>query len=158
MSEDTNHPNRFLITMAWATMLCVSLLPNALLHEFGGGTPAWLGWAKIGLLLAIAVSTLFWKALRPLRHFFLLLLAIFVGEELVSRLTGTSFWQGWFGGIGATFTLDMLGIQLERLIVSLLVIGVLLVLGYRRKDFFLRLGKLNAPIKPVRWLGFPKTI
>ncbi|MBN1259336.1 MAG: CPBP family intramembrane metalloprotease, partial [Anaerolineae bacterium] len=42
------------------------------------------------------------------------------------------------------------------LIVSLLMIGALLALGYRRTDFFLTPGKLNAPITPVRWLGFPK--
>jgi hypothetical protein len=43
-----------------------------------------------------------------------------------------------------------------RLIVSLLVIAALFALGYRRADFFLVRGKLDAPIKPVPWLGFPK--
>jgi hypothetical protein len=50
----------------------------------------------------------------------------------------------------------MLGIQLGRLLVSLIVIGVLFSLGYRRRDFFLVPGRLRAPMKPVRWLGFPK--
>jgi hypothetical protein len=81
----------------------------------------------------------------------LILLVIFAGEELVSQLTDSALWQGWFGGAGAPFTLDMLGIQLGRLAVSLLVIG------YRRRDFFLVRGRLDAPIKPVSWLGFPKS-
>jgi hypothetical protein len=50
----------------------------------------------------------------------------------------------------------LLGIQLGRLIVSLVVIAVLLALGYKRRDFFLVPGKLVAPIKPVPWLGFPR--
>lgn len=36
------------------------------------------------------------------------------------------------------------------------MIGVMLVLGYRRADFFLTRGRLDAPIEPVKWLGFPK--
>jgi len=155
MTEKPILSNRFLITAAWAIMLVVSILPNALLHELTGGAPAWLGWAKIGLLAALAVTTLFWQALRPLRNFTLLLLAIFGLEMLVGLLTGSALWQGWFGGADAPFTSSMLGIQLGRLIVSLLMIGVLLLLGYRRADFFLTRGKLDAPIEPVRRLGFP---
>ena len=93
--------------------------------------------------------------MRPLRNFILLLLAIFGFEMLVGQLTGSTLWQGWFGGADAPFTSSMLGTQLGRLIVSLLMIGVLLFLGYRRTDFFLTRGKLDAPIEPVRWLGFP---
>jgi len=148
--------DRFLITAAWAIMLVVSILPNALLHELAGGAPAWLGWAKIGLLAALVVITLFWQTLRPLRNLFLLLLAMFGFEMLAGMLTGSALWHGWFGGTNAPFTESMLGTQLGRLIVSLLMIGVLLLLGYRHTDFFLTRGKLDAPIEPVRWLGFPK--
>jgi len=91
------------------------------------------------------VVTLFWQALRPLRNFILLLLAIFGFEMVVGRLTGSALWQGWFGGADAPFTTSMLGAQLGRLIVSLLMIGVLLLLGYRRTDFFLTRGQLDAP-------------
>jgi membrane protease YdiL (CAAX protease family) len=152
----TTSSNRSKIVLAWAVMLCVSVLPNALLHELAGGAPAWLKWAKIGLLAALAAATLVASTLRPLRRYFLILLAIFAGEGLVSRLAGTPFWQVWFGGEGASFAASMLGTQLGRLLVSLLVIGVLLALGYRRADFFLVRGRLDAPIKPVPWLGFPK--
>ncbi|MBN1874425.1 MAG: CPBP family intramembrane metalloprotease [Anaerolineae bacterium] len=148
--------NRFLLLVAWIIMLVVSILPNVLLHELAGGNPAWLSWAKIGLLVVLSAVAFFWKPLRPLRNFLLLLLAIFVTELLVSQLTGSILWQGWFGGADAPFTSNMLGTQLGRLIVSLLMIGVLLLLGYRRADFFLTRGQLDAPIAPVRWLGFPK--
>jgi hypothetical protein len=155
MTEKTPLSNRFLIIIAWATMLVVSMLPNALLYELGGGMPDWLSWAKIGLLTVLAAAAFFWRPLRPLRNYFLLLLAIFVSETLVGLLTSSALWRGWFGGSSAPFTTSMLGAQLSRLIVSLLMIGVLFALRYRRADFFLTLGKLDAPITPVRWLGFP---
>lgn len=156
MTEKLVSSTRFLIRAAWAIMLAVSPLPNVLLHELAGGSPAWLGWAKIGLLAGLAVTTLLWQALRPLRNFILLLLAIFLAEMLVGLLPGSTLWQGWFGGADAPFTTSMLGTQLVRLIVSLLVIGVLLLLGYQRTDFFLTRGQLDAPVEPVHWLGVSK--
>lgn len=146
-------PKPTLTHIAWAVMLLLSMLPNALLHEFGGGAPPWLIWAKLGLLGALIVMTFFWQALRPLRNYFILLLAIFASEGLIGQLTASTLWQSWFNG--ATFTASMLSVQLGRLIVSLLLIGVLLALGYRRRDFFLTRGQLDAPITPVPRLGFP---
>jgi membrane protease YdiL (CAAX protease family) len=158
MSERLSSTNRIVIITAWVVMLCVSILPNALLHELAGGSPAWLVWAKIGMLAMCAGTAFFWMPLHPLRSYFLILLAILAGEELVSHLTASTTWQGWFGGPGAPFARSMLGTQLGRLIVALWMIGVLLALGYRRKDFFLARGRLDAPIAPVRWLGFPKPV
>lgn len=153
--QGTGAPALWVTITAWAVMLGVSVLPNALLHELAGGSPSWLKWAKMGLLLAVTTAT-FWRPLRPLRHFVLIMLAIFVSEELVSRLTGSGLWQSWFGGVGAPFVWSMLSTQLGRLAVSLLMIGILLALRYRRADMFLVCGQLDAPITPVRWLGFSK--
>lgn len=50
----------------------------------------------------------------------------------------------------------MLGIQLQRLAVTLVVLAALLLMGYRRRQFFLVRGQLDAPIEPVRWLGYNK--
>jgi membrane protease YdiL (CAAX protease family) len=156
MTEKSPSSNRFLLSAAWLIILVVSMLPNALFHELAGGSPTWLRWGKIGLLVVLSAVALFWKPLHPLCDFILLLLAIFVSELMVSQLTGSVLWQGWFGGPDAPLTSSMLGTQLGRFIVSLLMIGVLFLLGYRRSDFFLARGQLNAPITPVRWLGFPK--
>ncbi|MFZ5916501.1 MAG: CPBP family intramembrane glutamic endopeptidase [Chloroflexota bacterium] len=156
MNRDHAHPSRLLVGSAWAIMLLVSLLPNILWHELAGGDTRWLFGVKVALLAVLVVITFFWKPIRPLRNFILLLLVIYLAEELIARLTALPFWQGWFGRLGAPFTVSMLGIQLGRLLVSLLLIGVLLALGYRRADFFLVRGQVDAPIEPVRWLGFPK--
>jgi membrane protease YdiL (CAAX protease family) len=137
-------------------MLGVSLLPNILWHELTGGGTRWLFWTKVAFLVGVVGVSVAWKPIRALRNFALLLLAIYVAEELVAQLTALPFWQGWFGGAGVSFAVGMAGVQLGRLLVSLLMIGVLLALGYRRADFFLVRGQVDAPIKPVRWLGFPK--
>jgi membrane protease YdiL (CAAX protease family) len=151
-------PRLSLTVVAWAVTLGVSLLPNAILHEAGAGSPEWLKWAKMGTLAALAGATFTWQDLRPLRRFFALFLALFALEEGAARLTATGAWSALFGGAGAPFARAMLGEQLGRLLVALPMIGVLLALGYRRADFFLTRGRLDAPIEPVPWLGFPRPV
>lgn len=148
---------RFLITAAWVIMLLVSILPNILWYELvSHSIPAWLIWVKLGLLILLALVGLFWKSLRPLRPFIFILIFLFVIEEAVGQFVKFPFLQKLFGSGNAPFTQSMLGIQLSRLIISVLMIGALSLLGYSRRQFFLTRGDLKAPITPVRWLGFPK--
>jgi hypothetical protein len=149
---------RLVIVSAWAITLLTGFLPDILWHELAGGSTRWLFWAKVALLAVLVVVTSVWRPIRPLRNLVVLLLAIYLAAELVAQLTALPFWQDWFGGAGASFAVSMLGTQLGRLMVSLLLIAVLLALGYRRPDFFLVRGQLDAPIEPVRWLGFPKPV
>ena len=132
--------------LSWAVMLAVSVLPDALLHELTGASPEWLKWAKIGLLAAAAALTFLWAQVRPLRIFFVILLAIFAAEEAATWLGATAAWQARFSASGS-FVNDMLGVQLLRLLVSLALIGVLLGLGLRRAQFFLMRGQLDAPLR-----------
>lgn len=149
---------RPVIPVAWAVMLLVSLLPNIVWQEVLGREPAgWLTWAKFALLAAVIVAGLVWNPLRPLRFFALILIVVFAAEELVlGTLSSSAVWREWFGGPNAPFVQNMLGIQLGRLLVTGIVIGALFLLGYRRRESFLVRGRLDAPIKPVPWLGFPK--
>ncbi len=153
MNEQPKDPLRFLTLTAWTVMFLVSMLTDALLHEFGSGIPAWLIWAKSGLLATLAVTAILYKPLRLLRNFALIMLVILFSQELVAYVTRLPFWQKNFSG---TFPPEMMGIQLGRLMVSFLVICALLILGYRRQDFFLVRGQIDAPVQPVRWLGITK--
>ena len=155
-TQSSIRPKLSLAVVAWAVMLAVSVLPNALWHELAGASPSWLTGAKMSVLGVMVAATLFWKNIRPLRNFFIILLAIYVIEEAVTWLRASAIWQGWFGTADAPFIVRMWSTQLGRLLVSLAMIGVLLALGYRRADFFLVRGQLDAPIEPVRWLGFPR--
>ncbi len=142
--------------IAWGILLAASLLPNILVKELAGIDTSWMLMVKVVLLAAGVGLTFFVAVLRPLRNFMLILIAIFLFEFAVSLLEVTQIWTGWFGSGNAPFTTDMLGIQFGRLIVSLLVIGAMFALGYRRQQFFLARGDLSAPITPVPVLGFPK--
>jgi hypothetical protein len=64
----------------------------------------------------------------------ILLAAIYVIEMGVSRAAQLPFWQALFGGDNLSFTTNMLGTQLERLVVALLMIVVLLLLGFTRSS------------------------
>ncbi|MEP7355749.1 MAG: CPBP family intramembrane glutamic endopeptidase [Anaerolineales bacterium] len=150
-------PRLSLSLAAWAVMLAVSVLPDALLDMFAVASPPWLIWAKLGLLAVAAAGTFAWSALRPLRNFFLILLAILAAELAVTRLGAAALLSRWLGG-DTSFAMSMLNTQLQRLGVSLFLICVLLALGFHRTEFFLRRGRLEAPIAPVPWLGFTRPI
>ena len=155
---NSEHPNTRslpLAPLAWATMLLVSILPNIIFQEIFSLNTTSLIWFKIGLLVIFTVISMIWQPIRPLRNYFIILLAIFFLEDIVSRVTTLSFWQNWFGAADAAFTTSMFGTQLKRFIVAMLIILVLFLLLYKRKDFFLVLGQVDAPVKPVKLPGFP---
>jgi len=153
---DTNTPPRSTLISAWIITLLVSLFPTILWVELVNENTRWLFWARLALLGGLALASLFWEGVKPLRKFILILLSIILLEEGSSLLAGQAFWQNWFGRGDEPFVVNMFGIQMRRLIVSLILIGFMLALGYSRRQIFLRCGNLKAPITPVRWLGFPK--
>lgn len=149
--------NRDLTLLAWVVTLLISTLPEIIWIELTGDSPVWLAYAKMGLLLALTLATLVWQPVRPLRNFFLIMFAFFGLMELRLRLNFT--WpalQALFGN--TVFDERMQAEQIGKLAVALLMIVALLVLGYKRRNFFLTRGNLRAPIEPVRLLGFPKPV
>lgn len=146
-----------LTSVAWVVTILISALPDIAWVELSGSIPSWLTPAKMILLLALALAAFGWKALRPLRNYFIVMLAFFGLFELSHRIDFTiPALQSFFGG--SVFDVRMQAEQTGKLAVSLAMIGTLLVLGYRRRDFFLTRGDWRAPIEPVRLLGFPRPI
>ena len=143
-------------TLAWLIMVLASMLPDVILNEVVHLQVSWLYYAKFGILLLAAASTFFFTSARPLRNFTFILLGLYLVEELVARFTAAPFWKAHFATFQAPFSVTMAGEQIGRLIAAFLMIAILLVMGYNRKDIFLSPGKLNARMQPVRWLGFPK--
>jgi hypothetical protein len=147
--------NRALTGLAWGVTLLVSSVPDIAWAELAGGTPGWLIVAKLGLLCMLSLTALVWRPLRPLRNYVVILLAFFGLAELRPRLNfSLPALQALFGG--SAFDLRMQAEQTGKLAVALAMIGLLLLLGYRRRDAFLARGDLRAPIEPVPALGFPK--
>jgi membrane protease YdiL (CAAX protease family) len=146
---------RSLTIAAWSITLFASLLPTIVVAEIIGAATGWLFWARVGVLAGMVVLSFVIPLLRPLRSFMILLAAIYLLEMAASRATALPFWQAIFGGDNVSFTTNMFGIQIKRVVVALLMIGVLLLLGFSRKQFFLVRGDLRAPVDPVRLRGFP---
>ncbi len=147
--------SRRLTILAWVVVILLSTLPDIAFDQLAGGVPAWLSFAKMGLVLFLALAAFVWNPLRPLRNFFIAMLAFF-GLLQLRPLIDFSCppLQALFGG--NVFDARMQAEQTGKLVVSGLMIAVLLVLGYKRGDFFLTRGDLHAPMEPVPLMGFPK--
>jgi len=149
--------NRNLTTLAWVVTIVISVLPDIALNELANGDRTWLTFTKMALLLVLALAAFIWKPLRPLRNYFVAMFAFFGLSELRLHLNFTlPALQSLFGG--SVFDERMQAEQIGKLAVSLAMIAVLLLLGLKRRDFFLARGDLCAPIEPVRLLGFTKPV
>jgi hypothetical protein len=143
------------IRLAWTVVLLISAVPAVLSTELTGDSPPWLPAAQIGVLIAVLLGGLVWPVARALRRFALAMIALLLLLEMLARLDLT--WmplQSLFGG--TAFDARMQAEQTGKFLVTLTMIGVLLLLGYRRRDFFLAVGDFRAPMRPVRLLGFPR--
>lgn len=147
--------NRRLSLAAWAVTILISVLPDIIWIELLHANPAGLPYAKMGILVVLAIAAALWRPLRPLRNFFIAMFAFFGLSILRLKVDFTlPALQSLFGH--NVFDVRMQAEQIGKLAVSLATIGVLLILGYKRREFFLARGDLRAPIEPVRVLGFPK--
>ena len=144
-----------LTVVAWVVTILISTVPDILWTTLGGGDVTPLTWAKMGLLLSLALVSVVWTPLRPLRNYFIAMLAFFSLFLVIRRVDFT--WPALQNLLsGSVFDERMQAEQTGKLVVSLGMVVVLLLLGLRRRDFFLTRGNLRAPITPVRLLGFPK--
>ncbi|OGN88735.1 MAG: hypothetical protein A2Y88_13175 [Chloroflexi bacterium RBG_13_48_10] len=148
---DTNQPTSTKVSLSlftWIVVLLVSDLPNAIWQSLCGTPPAWLFWIKIGLLLTIILISLAWKPIQIVRPYFILLLVLMLALWGMSWLMGTAAYLQWQNQVG--WVAAMAGFQLLKLAVAFIMIMVLLLMGRRRKEFFLTRGELGAPIKPSK--------
>jgi hypothetical protein len=145
-----------MVFSAWLATLLASALPEILLHELGIAAPDWLVWLKLGALGALLILSLIWKRIRPLSPFFVVLFALLFGTWIMDRFQSTAFFKSWERG--SSYAGGMSAFMLIELVFALVMIAVLLLLGYRRKDFFFARGTSRAKAERVRWLGMDKSI
>jgi hypothetical protein len=145
-----------LIAIAWLAMVLIPLA-NIIGQEILSIDTSWTLWVGMGTWTALLALTFVWATLKPLRGYFLIMLIIAVFDVWLRPLvTGTTIWQGWFGDPDASWALDQLGRQLGRLAVALIILLALVLMGLKRRDFFLVKGQVDAPVEPIRWLGVRK--
>ena len=151
-SNNSKHGSSSLTVVAWLIALLVSTLPNAVWQSLAGTAPSCLLWVKVGLLVVLIILTFGWERIRPLRLFFLMLLVLVPAYQwLAAWLPTLLLWKQWFGQaewIGGTAV-----IQLIKIGVAFLMMGILFLTGRQRRDYFLTRGELDAPAESIRWLG-----
>lgn len=142
-----------LIVIAWLAMVLVPLA-DIIGQEVLSIDTSWTLWVSMGMWAALLALTFVWATVKPLRRYFLFMLILMVFDVWLRPLvTGSTVWQGWFGDPDVSWALHQLGRQLGRLAVALIILLALVLMGLKRRDFFLVKGQLDAPVEPVRWLG-----
>jgi membrane protease YdiL (CAAX protease family) len=146
------------ILIAWTMILLVSLLPDILFRELTGSLPAWVYWAKVGVMLVLLLASLLWKRIRRLWLFAAVLLAVYLLERSVGRFFQFLNYTNWLAS-ASPFVQNIGSVQIPRLATGILLVLIMLALLRRSERFFLVKGKLDAlaaPIpllfsKPVKW-------
>ncbi len=143
--------NPFLFNTVWIVLL-LTIVPEIILRAFLNVDTSWMLAAKIIGLGALVGLTFGWSAIRPLRSFLVILLLIYAVEAWLfgSIISTLPFYTHTFGTGEAA---ALFGERLLRMGAIAVVLVALLVMGFKRKDFFLTVGNIRAPIEPVKWLG-----
>jgi hypothetical protein len=142
-----------LLTLAWAATVFASLLPLKVWTIFSTGGPEPAVWFQLGALTGLLIVSLLYTPARVLRGYLFLLLAIVLSDSVLRPfIAGSRVWQGWFAaGSGGWFG-ENLDDQILRLLPAVMVWLLLMLMGFRRHDYYMAKGDLNAAADPVRWL------
>lgn len=150
MQRTQNPP---ILILAWSAIL-LAALPKIILQEvfrYPVSADLQTGIAALTALAGLGL-TLAWPAVRPLRTFFGLFLALIGIEWLVyTKVDQLPFYQSWLNN--PSFNVYMLAEQSLRLLVTLTLIGLLFAFKKTAAAFFLVKGDTAAPVEPVKWLG-----
>lgn len=157
MTMETRKSNLVVIA-AWGFMLLASILPEIVLNEVlqRPDLVAWVTWGRLVVLAMLVAVSWLWQPLRPLWKYAAILFIFAGAQEVMNGLRETAVWQSNVARINGTFARDYLGVQLWKLGSTIIVLLGLFALGFRRRDAFLVRGQIDAPITPVKWIGFPK--
>lgn len=148
----TLKPAKSLLTFAWVGTLLASFLTNVIWREIFGGDMQTGFYIRIGLILLLLLLTFVWPVARALRGYWLVLLALAVADIAATVLQGMPAWSAIWSESPSWF-FQNLGMQLPRLLLTLFAWIALILLGMKRRDYFLVLGQLDAPNEPIRWLN-----
>ncbi len=134
--------------------MLASAIPFIVAAELFDTVPWWIAAAQIGLALAVLAGSLLIRRLRALWRFSVVMAVLLCVLAASASLDLTPAVDGLLGP--GAFDARMLAEQTEKLAAALVMMSVLLLLRYRPGEFYLRVGDLTAPIRPVRLLGFPR--
>jgi hypothetical protein len=150
-------PRRLLTALAWSVILILTT-PQIIYRFFvplspgEQSSPLWLALIQVCLLAVLVVLAWVWPILKPLRGFFLALLALFVGDFFVLPFIGENVaWSNWKQSV--SWGVAQVANRLEvHLVLTGLMALTLIGSGIGRRELFLVRGNPSAPASPSRFL------
>ena len=139
---------RSVLYVAWAIVLLLTV-PEIILRAFLRVDTSWMLIGRIGLLAGTFALTFVWPLVRPLRGMLVVFLVIYVVEAWL-LLTAVPQSQIYRDTFGADPNLAFFGERLLRIGAVAVMLVVLLLMGLRRRDFYLAVGDLKATAEPTR--------
>jgi hypothetical protein len=134
-----------LVLAAWVGTLLLSRLPEMVLREILQIETPWIGAYLINAAVVLVVVSSFWSRLRPLRPYFVVMLAVLALTMVVDSLV-----RGL--DIIPVASVDddpslggLLGSRVLLAVEALVLIAIVAALGYRGRAAFMAIGDLNAP-------------
>ena len=144
METDIN-TQRVLILVAWAATLLLSKLPLVIARDLLGSDIPWITPAWIVTAILLIAATVVWQVLKPLRTYLaimgVILLAPYVLRPLVQQ---SSTWRVLIEG--HPIMIRVFGDRVLLVLDTLIVLTTLFLLGVKRRDAFLTVGNMNAPV------------
>lgn len=136
---------RILLWSAWLSTLLLSKLPLIIARDILGADIPWITPAWVGITALLVVTTFLWPILKPLRGYFSIMGVIVILNFLVYPFVQQmAAWQTFFAN-----QFELVNLFGERILLAmetLLVLATVLSMGMKRKDLFLTLGDLRAPV------------
>jgi membrane protease YdiL (CAAX protease family) len=139
---------RSLLYVAWAIVVLLTV-PEIILRAFLRVDTSWMLLARIGLLVGSFALSFVWPLIRPLRGMLVVFLVIYVVEAWL-LLTVIPQSQIYRDVVGDDPNLAFFGERLMRIGAVLVMFGVLLLMGFRRRDLYLAVGDVRATAEPTR--------
>jgi len=136
---------RMLILTAWLGTLLLSKLPLVIARDLLGRDIPWITPAWIATAILLIIGTFVWPVLKPLRAYFAIMGVIILAPFILRPLiTQSSIWRGAIEGQP-----QMIEIFSDRVLLvldTLIVLIALFLLGVKRREAFLALGNMRAPV------------
>jgi membrane protease YdiL (CAAX protease family) len=143
-TDVSTSPRTILIVTAWVATLLLSKLPLVIARDILGTDIPWITPAWIGMAILLFTATYIWQRLRPLRAYFLVMGVIWILAGFDPLVRQTAVWQNLFARQSEMVTL--LGDRVLLVLYSFIVIATLFLMGAKRRDVFLVVGNLKAPV------------
>ena len=133
------------IWAAWLVTLLISNLPLVIARDVLGSDIPWILPAWLGTVVLFFAATFTWQALKPLRKYLMIMaVVILVTFGLHPLIVQTGVWTGLVAGRPEIVTI--LAYRILLTLETLIVLGALLLMGIKRREAFLQIGDMRAPL------------